>query len=57
MFQWRDEVAAGTRLGPRIFTSGPKIEGIGSIWPGDQEVADEAGIDAALDRLQGTPTS
>lgn len=53
VFQWRDEVAAGTRLGPRIFTSGPKIEGIGSIWPGDQEVADEAGIDAALDRLQG----
>lgn len=52
VFQWRDQVAAGTRLGPRIFTSGPKIEGIGSIWPGDQEVADEAGIDAALDRLQ-----
>ncbi|KGM55292.1 amidohydrolase [Lysobacter daejeonensis GH1-9] len=52
VFQWRDDVAAGTRLGPRIFTSGPKIEGIGSIWPGDQEVADDAGIDAALDRLQ-----
>ena len=35
-----------------IFTSGPKIEGINSIWPGDIEVATRAGVDSALNRLQ-----
>ncbi len=53
VFAWRDAVASGELQGPRIFTSGPKIEGKDSIWPGDQEVANEQEIDAALDRLQG----
>ncbi len=53
VFQWRDEVAAGKQLGPTIFTSGPKIEGIGSIWPGDLEVGTPQELDAALDKLQG----
>lgn len=52
VLQWRDEVAANKLMGPRIFTSGPKLEGIGSIWPGDQEVGSPAEIDAALDKLQ-----
>ena len=49
---WRDSVARGLVDGPTIFTSGPKIEGINSIWPGDMEVATRAGVDSALDRLQ-----
>lgn len=49
---WRDSVAAGSLAGPTIFTSGPKIEGINSIWPGDREVATRAGVDSALDWLQ-----
>ncbi|MBL0170302.1 MAG: amidohydrolase family protein [Gemmatimonadaceae bacterium] len=49
---WRDSVAHGTITGPTIFTSGPKIEGINSIWPGDQEVDTKAGVDSALDKLQ-----
>lgn len=48
---WREAVAAGRELGPCIFTSGPKIEGKDSIWPGDLEVEDEVGLDAALDSL------
>ena len=52
VFEWRDATAGGGLTGPRIFTSGPKIEGIDSIWPGDQEVDTEQDIDAALDRLQ-----
>jgi imidazolonepropionase-like amidohydrolase len=35
-----------------IFTSGPKIEGKNSIWPGDTEVESQAGVDSALDNLQ-----
>ena len=52
VIEWRAQVAAGTLLGPRIFTSGPKLEGIDSIWPGDLEVGSEAEVRAALDRLQ-----
>lgn len=37
---------------PRIFTSGPKIEGIAPVWRGVIEVGSEADVDAALDRLQ-----
>ncbi|HZX76579.1 hypothetical protein [Lysobacter sp.] len=52
VFQWRDAVAKGELAGPRIFTSGPKIEGYKSIWPGDLEIGTEAELDAALDQLQ-----
>jgi hypothetical protein len=49
---WRDSVARGSLEGPMIFTSGPKIEGKSSIWPGDTEVESQAGVDSALDNLQ-----
>ena len=52
MLEWRAQVADGKLLGPTIFTSGPKLEGIDSIWPGDLEVGSEADVRAALDRLQ-----
>ena len=49
---WRDSVAHGAMNGPRIFTSGPKIEGINSIWPGDIVIDTKAGVDSALNYLQ-----
>ncbi|NEX94108.1 amidohydrolase family protein [Caulobacter sp. 17J65-9] len=49
---WRAQVANGELLGPTIFTSGPKLEGINSIWPGDLEVGSEAEVRAGLDKLQ-----
>lgn len=49
---WRDSIARGLLDGPMIFTSGPKIEGKNSIWPGDTEVETQAGVDSALDNLQ-----
>ncbi len=49
---WRDSIALGQMEGPTIFTSGPKIEGINSIWPGDIEIDTRAGVDSALDALQ-----
>jgi imidazolonepropionase-like amidohydrolase len=52
VFKWKAEIEKGILLGPNIFSSGPKIEGINSIWPGDQEVADEIGIEIALDSLE-----
>jgi imidazolonepropionase-like amidohydrolase len=50
VLDWRD--APPTPDGPRIFTSGPKIEGIAPVWKGVIETGSEADVDAALDRLQ-----
>ena len=52
VLQWRQEIRAGQRVGPTIFTSGPKLEGKKSIWPGDLEIASEAELQQALDSLQ-----
>ena len=52
IFQWRREEAAGTLAGPRLFTSGPKIDGPGATWPGSLEVETPAQISQALDSLQ-----
>ena len=50
---WRGEVASGKLLGPTIYSSGPKIEGLKPIWKGTLEVGTEAEVDAALTKLQG----
>ncbi|NRF38899.1 amidohydrolase family protein [Pedobacter foliorum] len=52
VLQWRDQIAAGKLLGPRIFTSGPKLEGYKSVWKGDIEVGNTKEIELALDSLQ-----
>jgi imidazolonepropionase-like amidohydrolase len=52
IFQWRREEVAGTLAGPRIFTSGPKIDGPGATWPGSLEVTTPAQVGKALDSLQ-----
>jgi len=52
VMQWRRDMAAGQLLGPRIFTSGPKIDGPGAYWPGSLEVETPAQISKAPDSLQ-----
>jgi hypothetical protein len=52
VIEWKNEIANGTLLGPTIFTSGPKLEGINSIWPGDLEISNETELTTALDSLQ-----
>ncbi|MDJ0366350.1 amidohydrolase family protein [Hymenobacter sp. H14-R3] len=52
IYQWRQEEAAGTLAGPRLFTSGPKIDGPGATWPGSLEVTTPAQVSHALDSLQ-----
>lgn len=49
---WRDEVASGERLGPRIFTSGRKFEGIDSLWDGDREIGSRGQMLAGMDEQQ-----
>lgn len=52
VLQWRAQVAAGSLPGPTIFTSGPKLEGLKSIWAGDLEVGSVAEMQQAMDSLQ-----
>jgi len=54
---WRDEVAAGTRLGPSIVTAGPIVDGSPPVWPGslvvltpdDAKTAVQAHLDGHYD--------
>lgn len=52
VLKWRDEINNGQRIGPKILTSGPKLEGIESIWPGDLEIGTEEELELALDSLE-----
>lgn len=52
IFNWKDLIQQRKLAGPDIFTSGPKLEGINSIWPGDLEIDNEIQLKAALDSLQ-----
>ncbi|WP_462156871.1 amidohydrolase family protein [Pseudoalteromonas sp. GB56] len=52
VLQWREQINNNTLVGPTLYTSGPKLEGKGSIWAGDLEVETEEEMNAALDQLQ-----
>ncbi len=52
VIKWKHEIDKGILEGPTIFTSGPKLEGPKSIWPGDLEIANETELKLALDSLQ-----
>ncbi|MFC3551131.1 amidohydrolase family protein [Lysobacter cavernae] len=52
VFEWRAATASNALLGPTIFTSGPKLEGYKSIWPGDLEIGSVKELNEALDKLQ-----
>ncbi len=49
---WRAEIAGGSLFGPRLLTSGAKIEGIAPLWKGTIEVGSTPDVDAALARLK-----
>ncbi|EQB07701.1 amidohydrolase family protein [Novosphingobium lindaniclasticum] len=52
VLSWRGEIASGSLFGPRLLTSGAKIEGIKPVWKGTIEVGSKADVDSALTRLQ-----
>lgn len=52
VMQWRSETARGELAGPRIFTSGPKLDGPGAVWAGSIPVVTPADVSKALDSLQ-----
>lgn len=50
--QWNQEIQNGTRIGPTIYTSGPKLDGPSARWEGSIPVAGDKDIFTALDSLQ-----
>ncbi len=56
VLEWRRAIAAGERVGPRIFTSGPKLEGPTGGWEGSIRLTEAAQVPAALDSLDAMGT-
>jgi imidazolonepropionase-like amidohydrolase len=52
VLDWRDEIARGALFGPRLLTSGAKIEGLKPLWKGTIETGSRADVDAALASLR-----
>ena len=52
ILNWKKEIAHGELVGPQIFTSGPKIDGLNATWAGSLVVQDSLDVVKALDSLQ-----
>ncbi|MDT0675622.1 amidohydrolase family protein [Autumnicola musiva] len=52
VLKWRAAIEKKEMDGPRIFTSGPKLDGDNPAWPGSISVTSQEEINAALDSLQ-----
>lgn len=53
LMAWRDSIADGELMGPRILLSGPKLDGPNPAWEGSIPVADPSEAAAAVDSLEG----
>jgi hypothetical protein len=51
VLNWRREIAEGKLFGPRLLSSGPKIEGIKPVWKGTLETGSEVDVDQAVAKL------
>ncbi|WP_339656125.1 amidohydrolase family protein [uncultured Maribacter sp.] len=56
VMKWQKAITNNELVGPKIFTSGPKIDGPGATWAGSLEVENDQDISKALDSLQSIPT-
>jgi len=52
VLDWRNKVSESSLDGPRIFTSGPKLDGANPAWAGSIQIKDQADISKALDSLE-----
>lgn len=52
VMDWRDQIRNGELDGPRIFTSGPKLDGPNPAWEGSIKVRNQKDITTALDSLE-----
>jgi len=52
VLDWRKQIAAASIEGPKIYTSGPKLDGANPAWEGSIQIKDLADIEKALDSLE-----
>jgi imidazolonepropionase-like amidohydrolase len=50
--RWRDQIATGQILGPRLIIAGPFVDGPHPVWPGSIQVSTEADGQHAVDDLK-----
>lgn len=53
VLEWREQVESRDLVGPKIFTSGPKLDGPDARWAGSIPIENVDEIPAALDSLEG----
>lgn len=51
IFEWQEAIEDGTMRGPKIFTSGPKLDGPGGTWAGSIPVTTQEEAVQAVDSL------
>ena len=51
IFEWQEAIKNGTMVGPKIFTSGPKLDGPGGTWAGSIPVTTQEEAVQAVDSL------
>ncbi len=52
ILEWKQQIEKGELLGPKIFTSGPKLDGPDPSWAGSIELSSVDQIPAAFDSLE-----
>jgi imidazolonepropionase-like amidohydrolase len=52
VLEWRELIAIGELTGPKIYTSGPKLDGPNGTWEGSIEISSPSEVKAAIDSLE-----
>jgi len=52
VLDWIKQIAAASIEGPKIYTSGPKLDGANPAWEGSIQIKDQTDIAKALDSLE-----
>ncbi|MCX2744144.1 amidohydrolase family protein [Mangrovivirga sp. M17] len=52
VLEWREKIKNGKMDGPRIYTPGPKLDGVDPAWAGSIKVKDSEDVAKALDSLK-----
>ncbi|HEX6982987.1 MAG TPA: amidohydrolase family protein [Balneolaceae bacterium] len=52
VLEWREKIENGELIGPKIFTSGPKLDGADPTWAGSIELTSPDQVPAAFDSLE-----
>lgn len=52
VLEWREMIANGELTGPKIYTSGPKLDGPKGTWEGSIGISSPSEVEAAIDSLE-----